>query len=101
MFYNSFTFFREQNKKTRLFSLVFLVREAGVEPARPCEHRHLKPASLPIPPLAHLLNCCRSSATGHILTQRKMVVNNFFKIFLKEWKKLKAGKGGVQDISGP
>ena len=31
----------------------FLVREAGVEPARPCEHWHLKPASLPIPPLAH------------------------------------------------
>ena len=30
----------------------FLVREAGVEPARPCEHWHLKPASLPIPPLA-------------------------------------------------
>ena len=29
-----------------------LVREAGVEPARPCEHWHLKPASLPIPPLA-------------------------------------------------
>ncbi len=31
---------------------VGLVREAGVEPARPCEHWHLKPASLPIPPLA-------------------------------------------------
>ena len=30
----------------------FVVREAGVEPARPCEHWHLKPASLPIPPLA-------------------------------------------------
>ena len=29
-----------------------VVREAGVEPARPCEHWHLKPASLPIPPLA-------------------------------------------------
>ena len=23
----------------------------GLEPTRPCEHRHLKPASLPIPPL--------------------------------------------------
>ena len=31
----------------------FLVHEAGVEPARPCEHWHLKPASLPIPPLVH------------------------------------------------
>ena len=37
-----------------------VVREAGVEPARPCEHWHLKPASLPIPPLAHLVveRCC-------------------------------------------
>ena len=56
-----------------------MVREAGVEPARPCEHRHLKPASLPIPPLAHLLNCRRSSATGHILPQASKNVNNFFK----------------------
>ncbi len=32
---------------------LIMVREAGVEPARPCEHWHLKPASLPIPPLAH------------------------------------------------
>ena len=31
-----------------------VVREAGVEPARPCEHWHLKPASLPIPPLARM-----------------------------------------------
>ena len=34
-----------------------MVREAGVEPARPCEHWHLKPASLPIPPLARGLEC--------------------------------------------
>ena len=33
--------------------VLFVVREAGVEPARPCEHWHLKPASLPIPPLVH------------------------------------------------
>ena len=33
--------------------VMILVREAGVEPARPCEHWHLKPASLPIPPLVH------------------------------------------------
>ena len=32
-----------------------VVREAGVEPARPCEHWHLKPASLPIPPLAQVV----------------------------------------------
>ena len=33
------------------------MREAGVEPARPCEHWHLKPASLPIPPLAQVGYC--------------------------------------------
>ena len=33
--------------------VLLVVHEAGVEPARPCEHWHLKPASLPIPPLVH------------------------------------------------
>ena len=28
------------------------VREEGLEPSHPCGHRHLKPARLPIPPLA-------------------------------------------------
>ena len=40
-----------------------MVREAGVEPARPCEHWHLKPASLPIPPLAQAVELCCFSAT--------------------------------------
>ena len=31
------------------------MRKAGLEPARYCYHRHLKPARLPIPPLPHLL----------------------------------------------
>src|SRR5699024_7789828 len=30
----------------------FAVREGGLEPPRPCGHWHLKPARLPIPPLA-------------------------------------------------
>ncbi len=30
----------------------WLVGEGGLEPPRPCGHRHLKPARLPIPPLA-------------------------------------------------
>ena len=29
------------------------MRERGVEPLHPCEYWHLKPARLPIPPLAH------------------------------------------------
>src|SRR5680860_10399 len=30
------------------------VGEGGLEPPRPCGHRHLKPARLPIPPLARV-----------------------------------------------
>ncbi len=32
------------------------VGEGGLEPPRSCEHRHLKPARLPIPPLARTVN---------------------------------------------
>ena len=46
-----------KNKKDIRMDVLFVVREAGVEPARPCEHWHLKPASLPIPPLARGLEC--------------------------------------------
>ena len=31
-----------------------IVQEAGLEPARYCYHRHLKPARLPIPPFLHI-----------------------------------------------
>ena len=54
-----------------------LVREAGVEPARPCEHWHLKPASLPIPPLARLLAVLLFS-TGVMIPHERAVVNSFF-----------------------
>ncbi len=33
---------------------ILKVLEAGLEPARPKEHRILSPACLPIPPLEHL-----------------------------------------------
>ena len=46
---------RNPQKRTSALQMsFFVVREAGVEPARPCEHWHLKPASLPIPPLAQV-----------------------------------------------
>ena len=66
-----------KNKKERLFRISLLVREAGVEPARPCEHRHLKPASLPIPPLAQAVDVL-SLRTGCILPRGTTSVNNFF-----------------------
>ena len=40
-----------KEKKTRSENLVFnTIPAAGVEPARPCGHRILSPARLPIPP---------------------------------------------------
>ena len=38
-------FFKENKKR---------VQEAGLEPAQSCDHRHLKPARLPIPPFLHI-----------------------------------------------
>ena len=79
--------FSSCNKKTRLFSLVFLVREAGGEPARPCAHWHLKPASLPIPPLAHLFTWrCRSAQDLYYHPTRQMSTPffQFSKIFRRK-----------------
>ena len=47
LFYSSLQFFLK-NKR---------MRKAGLEPARYCYHRHLKPARLPIPPLPHFVRC--------------------------------------------
>lgn len=45
-------FRRMEKKKGETFkSLSLSVPEAGIEPARPCEHRILNPARLPVPPL--------------------------------------------------
>ena len=51
--------------------VLFVVREAGVEPARPCEHWHLKPASLPIPPLARGLELRLVQRENYIITAPK------------------------------
>ena len=64
----------DRKQKERSLRISLLVREAGVEPARPCEHRHLKPASLPIPPLAQAADVL-SFRTGCILPRRRSDVN--------------------------
>ena len=68
----------QQEKPQQKLWLFLLVREAGVEPARPCEHWHLKPASLPIPPLAQVAQQLISA--GLILSRRTAFVNNFFRL---------------------
>src|SRR5690242_18482156 len=46
-----------------------MVREGGLEPPHPCEYWHLKPARLPIPPLAHV-RMHRSASSHESLTSR-------------------------------
>ena len=43
-----------QNPTSRVHHNGRSVGEGGLEPPRPCGHRHLKPARLPIPPLARV-----------------------------------------------
>ena len=56
-----------------------IVQEAGLEPARYCYHRHLKPARLPIPPFLHnfyyeILYVLSTKYTIHEIVE---VVNTF------------------------
>ena len=73
------------------------MREAGVEPARPCEHWHLKPASLPIPPLARLafgigLHSLAQERYYHIRLSMSTLFSKFLKEFFWEsaWKKIRS-----------
>ena len=48
-----------------------IMQEMGLEPTRSCDHRHLKPARLPIPPFLHFFNrlaslCLLRSSTAHL-----------------------------------
>ena len=50
--------------KIKVFRKQKIMQEMGLEPTRSCDHRHLKPARLPIPPLLHFLFLSRSLATA-------------------------------------
>lgn len=43
----------QKTKTTRVGGFVCLVPRRGLEPPRPCDHRYLKPARLPVPPPGH------------------------------------------------
>ena len=58
----------------------------GLEPTRSCDHRHLKPARLPIPPLLHFLSCDSHVPLNNILPDDSESVNSFFQIFSKNFK---------------
>ena len=63
-----------------------LVREAGVEPARPCEHWHLKPASLPIPPLAHPIQLALYCSAQGLYYHSRFHLSTLFLHFFQSWK---------------
>lgn len=63
----------------------------GLEPTRSCDHRHLKPARLPIPPLLRIqflfaYRLCRS--TKCMIPAITLKVNTFFQIFEKNYNSL-------------
>ena len=54
---------REMLRAGRNFPGALLVGEGGLEPPHPFEYRHLKPARLPIPPLARMVQQHYSTLT--------------------------------------
>ena len=52
------------------------MQEKGLEPSRPCGHRHLKPARLPIPPLLHFY-----AASGYQLSDTTQRLYNQYAYF--------------------
>jgi hypothetical protein len=48
-----------------------LVPEEGVEPTRPCGHRILSPARLPVPPLGHVVRISQDSRFPWLPADRK------------------------------
>ena len=62
------------------------MQEMGLEPTRSCDHRHLKPARLPIPPLLHFLSCGSHVPFNKTYITRwfricQQLFSNFFKKF--------------------
>ena len=51
----------------------------GLEPTRSCDHRHLKPARLPIPPLLHLERALYFASARYILYDLSLIVNRKIK----------------------
>ena len=74
---------RKTGKRTAPGTGQKIMQEAGLEPARYCYHRHLKPARLPIPPFLHLkenmkFSMSLSRADLYIISNCRPLVNAFF-----------------------
>ncbi len=72
------------------------MHEVGLEPTRPCEHRHLKPASLPIPPLVRLRKQYITISRLDLSTLRR----NFFRLSQHDIQKHHDGETGHDAHSG-
>ncbi len=81
-----------------------MVREEGLEPSRPCEHRHLKPACLPIPPLAPSEDwtCYRGCTVPHMVFRRieegleAIVEGMFGRVFRSELQPVEIARGLIR-----
>ena len=56
------------------------VQKMGLEPTRSCDHRHLKPARLPIPPLLRFVCTVPNNFSGALAT----IILPFFNRDVKE-----------------
>ena len=81
----------EKSRSKRYAACSDVVREAGVEPARPCEHWHLKPASLPIPPLAHVALVQRKRDNTTLPPKCQHFLQNFSYLFSQGPSRKKTG----------
>ena len=63
-----------------------IMQEMGLEPTRSCDHRHLKPARLPIPPLLHFLSC--GSHVPFNKTYHYQMIPNLSTAFFKFFQKI-------------
>ena len=59
-----------------------IMQEMGLEPTRSCDHRHLKPARLPIPPLLHFISFSRSLRLPDYNTSFHLECQHLFLFFL-------------------
>src|SRR5712691_9836334 len=71
-----------------------LVRKEGVEPPRPCGHRILSPARLPVPPLPHSSYYTKEGAANHARS-------NPGETNLREWQVRETRSFGANAQRGP
>ena len=81
-------------RQGKTFRRETLVRKEGVEPPRPCGHRILSPARLPVPPLPHSSYYTKEGAANHARS-------NPGETNLREWQVRETRSFGANAQGGP